>query len=67
MAARLFHSDGKKENAVRIHAHCPPKWLRVIDRAARHLGLSRANFMATAAYGEAQATLEKAKAEKAGT
>ncbi len=46
--------------AARVHIHVPQKWLRAIDRAAKHLNLTRANFMSTASHAAALKALTEA-------
>lgn len=44
----------RREDKTRIHIHVASKKLKVIDKAAEKLGLSRAYYIGTVAYAAAE-------------
>lgn len=55
----------RREDKVRIHLHVGTKKLRVIDRAAEALGLSRAYYIGTVAFAAAEAEMAQQAVKKA--
>ena len=56
MTARIARNFVKR--ATRVHIHVPKDWLKLIDKAAKQKGLTRANLMSTASHAAALKVLE---------